>query len=409
MAPVQGGAHGALPRREVAGTGLEGGVEAVEQRRRVEQPGACGSELEGEREAGQPLAGGGDGGRVCWARSPIRGSPAGPGPAAAGRRATATRREGRARPAARRRTRSRRAPAGGPGWSPARSGPAPPRPGPPRPGPHPRRCSALSSTSSRSCPRSRSTRSSATGRPGSRTAPTASAMAGSTWSASSSGASSTSRTPSAYRSCTAAAAARTRRVLPTPPGPLSVTSRLVRSRSATRATSSSRPMRGVAGAGSPARRPGRDGVGGRACCPGRHRCQQGRALVLVEVQRHGERAQGVRVGAGAGAALEGADRVRAQAGLRRELLLGQARGLPEAAQHRAEPARPIDPHRTSPDALLRECSDEPAGVARERGTGNGQAKRPPDDRGPLRSCDVGAVGQAQRSVDAVKVSSRSPV
>ena len=73
MAPVQGGAHGALAGRQVARARLEGGVEAGKQGVRVEQPGAGRGELEGKRQAGEPLAGRGDGGCLGGALRPTPG------------------------------------------------------------------------------------------------------------------------------------------------------------------------------------------------------------------------------------------------------------------------------------------------------------------------------------------------
>ena len=62
-------------------------------------------------------------------------------------------------------------------------------------------------------------------------------------------ASSTKTTPSEKRSATSAAAARANRVLPTPPGPVSVTSREDARHESTSAKASSRPMSSVSWAG----------------------------------------------------------------------------------------------------------------------------------------------------------------
>ena len=104
------------------------------------------------------------------------------------------------------------------------------------------RCSQLSSTSSVRFARSTSTSWGTGGRAGSRHAqrrrPPPGTRAGSV-----SGASSTSHTPSGWASTASAAACRARRVLPVPPGPVSVSRRCVESRRATSASSRSRPTK----------------------------------------------------------------------------------------------------------------------------------------------------------------------
>ena len=60
----------------------------------------------------------------------------------------------------------------------------------------------------------------------------------------------TSQTPSRYPAETWSAARRATRVLPTPPGPTSVTSRLSRSSACTRRSSAVRPIKSLASEGS---------------------------------------------------------------------------------------------------------------------------------------------------------------
>ncbi len=75
--------------------------------------------------------------------------------------------------------------------------------------------------------------------------PRTEATAWGTRSGSESGASSTSHTPSSYSSTNAEATARARRVLPEPPGPVSVSKRASASRPSTSEISRSRPTRPV--------------------------------------------------------------------------------------------------------------------------------------------------------------------
>ena len=91
------------------------------------------SELEGQRQPGEPLAGGGDRRRLVGLGAPSGADALGPVEQQRGGGGGRPVRDGRAPRAARRRTPSHRAPAAAPGWSSARSGPAPPRPGRPRP------------------------------------------------------------------------------------------------------------------------------------------------------------------------------------------------------------------------------------------------------------------------------------
>ena len=164
------------------------------------------------------------------------------------------------------------------------------------------------------------------------------------------------------------------RVLPTPPAPVSVTRRTSgrRTQLAQRADvlvaaeqrrrrDGERPGGRGSGAGSPAdacsagpasadARPRRAaaGDGGEQRCP----------LGLVEPQRVGQRADGVRVRAGAGAALEGADRVRRDPRPLGELLLRQPRGLPQRRAARAERPGRAGPLRCHAATL---ATSEPAG------------------------------------------------
>jgi hypothetical protein len=84
-----------------------------------------------------------------------------------------------------------------------------------------------------------------------------------------------------------------------------------------------------------ARREGRPVFGPRpGGCSG-----QGCPVLLVQGQRLGQGADGVRVGAAPLAALEGADGLRGQAGASGELLLAERRGKPPAAQPNGQLAR----------------------------------------------------------------------
>ena len=105
------------------------------------------------------------------------------------------------------------------------------------------RCSQLSSTRSRRLGRSASESVAARGRPASSRTPRAAATAWGARAGSARGASSTSHTPSGYAGSTSAAARRARRVLPTPPAPVSVTRRWAPSSAATAASSRSRPTK----------------------------------------------------------------------------------------------------------------------------------------------------------------------
>ena len=73
--------------------------------------------------------------------------------------------------------------------------------------------------------------------------------------------------------------------------------------------------------------------------PGWGRRRQSGTFVVVEGEAVGEGADGVRVGASALTALEGADRLGGQAGSLGQLLLGQRPRLAQAAQHDGEVAR----------------------------------------------------------------------
>ncbi len=116
-----------------------------------------------------------------------------------------------------------------------------------------RTCSQLSSTSSRGRARSVMISRSTSGcSPASRT-PTACAMVGTTRWGSVSGARATNATPSAPSSAHRVATSIARRVLPTPPGPVSVSNRTSgrRRRAAIVAASCSRPTSAVSGRGGP--------------------------------------------------------------------------------------------------------------------------------------------------------------
>ena len=153
----------------------------------------------------------------------------------------------------------RRPPAAAPGSWPGCAAPGKRRAGA-RPAPRRRRAGARSCPAPASGPAGRraATRASRSAAPGvSRTA-SAAATAWGTMAGSATGPSSTSRTPpgngTSRRSRRSAATCSARRVLPTPPTPVSVTRRASPwpTRSASAAASSSRPMRTVSGAGRPA-------------------------------------------------------------------------------------------------------------------------------------------------------------
>ena len=91
-------------------------------------------------------------------------------------------------------------------------------------------------------------------------------------------------------------------------------------------------------------RPGRGAAGGLPGRAGRHRREQSGPLLLGQVQGRGEGPHRVRVGAGPGPALEGADRVGTQSRALGQLLLREAGRLAQPAQHRAERARAIVAH-----------------------------------------------------------------
>ena len=112
-------------------------------------------------------------------------------------------------------------------------------------------CSQLSSTSS-SCRRaSTAPAPPAAGIPGCSRTPSATATADGTCAGSRTGASSASHTPSANRAATRPATAPASRVLPTPPGPVTVTSRCSSSRPATSRTAAARPTKLVSAAENP--------------------------------------------------------------------------------------------------------------------------------------------------------------
>jgi hypothetical protein len=122
------------------------------------------------------------------------------------------------------------------------------------------RCSQLSSTSSRCMGPSRSARTWLCARPGCSVIPRATATVCGTSCGSARAASSTSQAPSAYSGKTASATCKARRVLPTPPGPVSVSRGLQPSRRRSSAKSRSRPMKLVSWYGR--LWPGRCGAGG---------------------------------------------------------------------------------------------------------------------------------------------------
>ena len=106
-----------------------------------------------------------------------------------------------------------------------------------------RRCSQLSSTSSRRLGRSASVSVATSGRPGSSRTPTAAATAWGTRAGSARAPSSASHTPSGWASRASAATWSARRVLPVPPGPVSVSSRVASRSRRTSACSRSRPTK----------------------------------------------------------------------------------------------------------------------------------------------------------------------
>ena len=128
---------------------------------------------------------------------------------------------------------------------------------------------------------------------------------------------------------------RARRVLPTPPGPVSVTSRTPSSpqQAAHRRHLASRPIRGDSGAGSP------DGWRPRwaAAAAFRHRGRQGRALVVGQPEGGGQGADRRRVGMAVLAPLQRADGVRRSAPPARPVPPGSVprrRGRAAAARRR---------------------------------------------------------------------------
>jgi hypothetical protein len=112
-------------------------------------------------------------------------------------------------------------------------------------------CSQLSSTSSSCCRDSARSSAAAAGIPGRSRTLSAAATAAATRAGSATGASSASHAPSANRPATCLATSAASRVLPTPPGPVTVTSRYSPSRPTTSPTAATRPMRLVSGAGTP--------------------------------------------------------------------------------------------------------------------------------------------------------------
>ena len=112
------------------------------------------------------------------------------------------------------------------------------------------RCSTLSRSTSSDFPERWATSVSSSGVPGSSLTASARASEGSRSSGSRSGASGTQKMPSGKDSDASAAACRASRVLPVPPGPVKVRSRVRLVRSSTTSDSSrSRPRKGVAGTG----------------------------------------------------------------------------------------------------------------------------------------------------------------
>ncbi len=123
------------------------------------------------------------------------------------------------------------------------------------------RCSQLSSTSSRRCGRSTRIRRCARSAPARSSTPAARATAAQTRSGSGTPLRSTRFTPSANPGAATAAPSIASRVLPTPPAPTRVTSRLAARCPVTSVTSRSRPTREVNGSGKPGghARPSRTG------------------------------------------------------------------------------------------------------------------------------------------------------
>ena len=125
-----------------------------------------------------------------------------------------------------------------------------------------RTCSQLSNTNSRTRPSSAAATDSLTLLPGCSVMPSTAGTTSGTATGSATAANSKTQTPSGNSSTRRAATSSTRRVLPTPPTPISVTSRWVRSAACTSATSCPRPMklltagRKLPGLASSARTPG---------------------------------------------------------------------------------------------------------------------------------------------------------
>ena len=124
-------------------------------------------------------------------------------------------------------------------------------------------CSQLSRTSSPSLPASEATRASSTDVVRCSRTPTVSATAAVTVPGSVTRTRSANHTPSRRSAADSAATLSANRVLPTPPGPVAVTTRLSARAAARAARSATRPTNGVAGTGSP-RRPDRTEPGGNA-------------------------------------------------------------------------------------------------------------------------------------------------
>ena len=112
-------------------------------------------------------------------------------------------------------------------------------------------CSQLSTTSTSCCRASTRTSISATETPGCSRTPSIAATAAVTCAPSCTSASSASHAPSANRASIRRATSPASRVLPTAPGPVTVTSRCSSSRAATSRTGLSRPMKLVSAAGKP--------------------------------------------------------------------------------------------------------------------------------------------------------------
>ena len=112
-------------------------------------------------------------------------------------------------------------------------------------------CSQLSSTSSSCCPASTRASAPATGVPGCSRIPSAAATTAATCAGSRTGASSASQAPSANRPATSRATWPASRVFPTPPGPVTVTSRHSCTSPATSRLAPARPMKLASAAGKP--------------------------------------------------------------------------------------------------------------------------------------------------------------